>query len=715
MNTKKIITACLISLSLGVSVNAPVYAGFQEHYALAQQHFFNARYASAIDEFKKALMINFTDNSARIGIVNSYIARGTFSANNEHNYRAAADDFRSALFYLQYYVDKNVAMNSFNSISSTTSSLKYCERQYGADTTPEGHYRTAEELNVAGNFPASMYEYAQIMNNPKYRTTALLRIASMMKSINNLLKSAEYYQLAIESDPSNMSARMRYANVLDKMGNNEDSSKQYNYVLSHCEPSGEIMADLERIYQKKLEQNPNNAELLADIGAIKQREGKYEEAYNYYKQSLTKPARDEKTALNTQINLGTLLQAQQRYDNAIEIYKNILTVYPDNYLANLYLAQCYEAQPGSQKLALEQYKKLQQIQPDTAEITDKVNELTRTSMSPEDIYNYVRSYQQPDKYYVDELYDCAYNAHKNNDYDTAIKYYTAVKRVDSREGIYENLALCYAQKKDYAKAKEILAEGKAKYPTSANISKLLSGVNDDINSDTLDRAYEAYNAQDYQKAIQLYESLPATTDTLLGLASSYQALKNDEKALEYYKKAFEKALTNADIAYSIGAIYANKEDYANAKTYFQKAVTINPNNTNAKEALLDMQEVLSQDAVVKASQLVDAQKYAEALPILNKAIQDNPKNADAYYYRASVYDAQKKYQPAIADYKKSLELNPQQDVTYYLIAIDYENLNSPKSALTYYKKFLEVYKTDDEYSQYVKARIPEIEGTNQAQ
>jgi len=715
MNKKKIIIVCLISAVVGAASNLPVYAGFQEHYTLAQQHFFNARYSSAIDEFKKALMINFMDNSARIGIINSYIARGTFSANNERNYRAAADDFRSALFYLKYYVDKDIAMNSFNSIASTTSSLNYCEREYGADTSAEGHYKRAEELNTAGNFSASMYEYAQLLNNEKYRKNALLRIASMMKSINNLIKSSEYYQMAIESDPNDVAARMRYANVLDKMGNTEGASKQYNYVLSHAEASNEVMYDLERIYLKKLEQNQNNAELLADIGAIKQRQGKYEEAYNYYKLSLSKPARDEKTALNTQINLGTLLQAQQRYDNAIEIYKNVLTLYPNNYLANLYLAQCYEAKPGAQKLALEQYKKLNQIKPEEAGVSDKINELTRTSMTPEDIYNYVKSYQTPDKYYVDELYSCAYDSHKNNDFDTAIKYYTAVKRVDSREGLYENLAMCYAQKKDYEKAKEILTEAKEKYPNNQNIAKLLSGVNSDITADIMDNAYTAFNNQDYKKAIDLYQSLPQTTDTLLGLAGAYQGLKDEDKALECYQKAFDLSPSNSDIAYSIGALYANRENYTEAKTYFDKAVKLNPNNTSAKEALMDMQDVLSQGAVINASKLIEEQKYFDALAELNKAIADNPKNADAYYYKASVYDIQKKYQKAIENYKKSLELNPQQDVTYYLIAIDYENLNSPKTALTYYKKFLELYKTDDEYSQYVKARIPEIEGTSEAE
>ncbi|MBO6272350.1 tetratricopeptide repeat protein [bacterium] len=713
MKRKLIISSCLISIGLGMGIFAPEpsFAGFQEHYTLAQQYFFNARYSSAIDEFKKALMINFLDNSARIGLVNSYIARGSYIANYEHNYQEAANDFRSAIFYLKYYVDKDVAMNSFSSISSTANSLYYCEKQSKADLSAAGHFKLADELNQAGNFPASMYEYEQIVNVETYRKTALLRIASMMRAINNLVKSAEYYKLAVEYDPKDISTRMRYANILDKMGNNAEASNQYNYVLSHCENSEEILYDLERIYQKKLESSPNNAELLADIGAIKQRQSKYEEAYSYYKQSQAKPARDEKTALNTQINMGTLLQAQGNYDKAIETYKHILIMHPDNYLVNLYLAQCYEAKPDCQRLALQQYKKLKQLKPEEGdEYADKINELTKASMTPEDIYNYVRSYTNPDKYYVNELYNNALNLHDKKDFDTAIKYYTLVQKVDPlRESVYENLAICYAQKKDYAKAQEILIEGQNLFGANQNISKLLKDIKADSDSEKLENAYNLFNAGNYSQAIELYLTLPETKDSLLGLAGAYQGLKQDDKALEYYKKAFVLAPTDSDVAYSIGALYANAQNYQEAKNYFQKSAQLNPQNTMAKEGVADMNDVLSQNNVVDASKLIEDKKYDEALVLLNKAISTNPNNPDAYYYRASVFDAQNKHQLAIENYKKSLEYNQNQDVTYYLIAIDYENLNNPKEALSYYKKFLDVYKADDEYSQYVKARIPEIE------
>ena len=708
---KKIVVSCILLGVMQFACVMPSFAGYYEHYSKGQQFYFNAQYSSAIDEFKQALSQRIGDNSSRIGLINSYLARGTYLANYESNYKDAANDFRSALYYLKYYVENDVAMNSLSSISSAANSLKYCEKQYGADTSPAGHFKTAQALDGLGNYAAAIYEYEQVVNNPAYRAKALARIASMMSITKNYAKADEYYKLVIDSNPDDIMTRLRYANVLDKLGNTKAASEQYNYVLSHCDNNPEMLCDLERIYNKKLMESPNDADLLADLGAIKQRQGKYAEAYELYKQSQTQPNRSEETALNTQLNMGTLLQVQGKYDKAIEVYKNILIMQPTNYFANLYLAQCYEAKPDTKKLALQQYKKLQSLKPGSNEFKDKISELARTAMSPEEVYLYVKSMVNPDKHYVDELYNFALLQHEQKNYDTAIKYYELVKTVDSmRDGVYENLAVCYAQKKDYQKAKDVLRVGQSKFPTKTSYSKLIKDIDSNCNSELLEQAYNAYNNGDYNTAIRLYSSVSEqTTDILLGLAGAYQSLKQPEKALEYYKKALEKSPSNAEIAYSIGAIYVNMQKYNEAKTYFERTLAINPNNTMAKEALLDMKEVISQTGVQNAVALIEHQQYDDALKLLNKALVDNPNNPDAYYYRATVYDAKTNYLLAINDYKKSLKFNPNQPVTNYLIAIDYENLKDIKNALDYYQKFIKDYDKDDEYSQYVKARIPEIE------
>ena len=95
----KRILVLICALTLGI----PAFAGFKEHFDLGQQYLANYRYSGAISEFKSALRINYLDNSARIGLVNSYLARGMYYANTDKDFKKAADDYRSALFYLTIY------------------------------------------------------------------------------------------------------------------------------------------------------------------------------------------------------------------------------------------------------------------------------------------------------------------------------------------------------------------------------------------------------------------------------------------------------------------------------------------------------------------------------------------------------------------------------------------------------------------------------------
>ena len=96
-------TICLLAFSAVIAQESVFAASgaFAEHYNAAQNFLMQNQYSSAIVEFRKAMKINYLDNSARIGIINSYLARAAYYANTEKDYDRAANDFRSALFYLK--------------------------------------------------------------------------------------------------------------------------------------------------------------------------------------------------------------------------------------------------------------------------------------------------------------------------------------------------------------------------------------------------------------------------------------------------------------------------------------------------------------------------------------------------------------------------------------------------------------------------------------
>lgn len=707
MKKSSIILGCILSLVLA----NPCHADFREHYELGQQYLYDSRYSSSIDEFKKALRINYLDTSARIGLVNAYLARGTYYANKAGNYTDAADDFRSALFYVKYYPTGNDVQNGYATATSAANSLNYCLKQLGFDYSPESRYNKADQLRTEGKFPAAIYELEQISSNPKYRKSAMAQIADMVKILGNNDRAADYYKEALKLDPHNGPLLLRYARLLDKLGRQDEAVAQYNVALTESENDPEILYALERIYLKKLDSSPRDPELNANIGAIKQKQGDYVNALVYYKKAeeYSSTTSDINSRINTRLNIGTLFQAQKNYTKALEVYKSILVEFPDNLNANLYSAQCLEAMGESAK-AIDAYEKVLSLDPTNSNIRQSIVALKRSSMTPEQLLAYIEGNSQVDKSMVDMMYDYAIEYHKKNDVDNAIKFYRGVLKFNKNKAdVYTNLALCYAEKKDYKASKEILTTAKQRFPNNRTITDTLADLNNASVMESATDAYEAYAAKDYQKAIQLYSAItPQTKESLLGIAASYEGLQDSPNAIVYYKKALNLEPNNADIAYSIGALYANKEDWYNAKSYLQKSVSLNPNNKDAVSALSDIKKVTSQIQVQKGAELFNASKHDEALKALNQAIIDDNTNSDAYYYRGMVYDAKNQRNLAINDYKKAVEYNPEQHIIHYLIAVDYDTLGQYKTANTFYKKFASLYSTDDDYLKYTKTRIQEL-------
>ena len=223
---RKVLICCLaICAILGQNqIFAEPNGAFAEHYNAGQNYLMSSQYSSSIVEFRKALRINYLDNSARIGLINAYLARATFYANQDKNYDKAANDFRSALFYLKIYPNKEqTVQNSAGMISSATENLSQCLKVVGADTTASGRYKRGEELRAMGNLSASAYEFSRATQSEKLASDANMQVADLLKLLGNDPRSADYYKTALDINPNNSILRMKYARTLDKLGRYDDS------------------------------------------------------------------------------------------------------------------------------------------------------------------------------------------------------------------------------------------------------------------------------------------------------------------------------------------------------------------------------------------------------------------------------------------------------------------------------------------------------------
>lgn len=681
----------------------PAMASFKEHFDLGQQYLSNFQYSGAITEFKSAMRINYLDNSARIGLVNAYCARGAYYANKEQNYKKAADDYRSALFYLIYYPNANAVKNSSQAIVQVTSNLNSCLSAMNFDTSPSNRFNTAKQLRAEGEFAAAAYEFNQSLGDKNYIKDSFQQTGDIMKLLGNDPKAAEYYKKAIAVAPVDTDLRMSYAKMLDKLGSSDTAVEEYNFVLAQTTDNKEVLYSLERIYKKKLEESPNDATVTSNLGAIMQKQGKYDEALRYY----SKAEYLDPSNINTRINVGTLYQQKGDYKTAITAYDSVLILYPDNAQANLYKAQSLAAL-GDKNQALNLYKKVLTAEPNNAIAQAQMMDMLRETMTPQQFVDYVKKNGGSNP--SDAIYSYALELHKQNKLNDSIALYNEVLKINnSNPEVYVNLAIAQGQMKNYDGALSTLKTANAKFPNNEQVTDALKNISNEAIGEKLETAAAYYNNKDYQKAINEYLKIqPATADTMLGVASCYQNLGDTTKAIEYYKQALNLKPTDSDIAYYIAALYADSEDWNNAKAYVQKSLTLNKNNQQAIELNNAITSQGNSIALEKAIAMFDAQDYDKSLALINQILSTNNQDAYALYYRGMIYDTKKKYNEAIADYKRAINISPDLCIVNYLIGVDYDTLGQYKNAVSYYKAFSAKYTENDDFKKYADQRIADL-------
>ena len=696
-------TVCCLAICTVLSTSNVVIAApgaFAQHYDAAQNYLMQNQYSSAIVEFRKALRINYLDNSARIGLINSYLARATYYANQEKNYEKAANDFRSTLFYLRIYPNKDqTVQNSAAMITSANENLNQCLKVISFDMTSGSRYKKAEELRAIGNLSAAAYEFSKATENEKLAGNSNEQVADLLKLLGNEPRSADYYKTALDLKPNDGLLRMKYARTLDKLGRYDEAVVQYNEALANSKGDMEILYALERIYLKKLAVTPSDAELNANLGAIKQAQGDFETALSYY----GKAEKINPSNVTTRLNVGTLFQQRKEYQKAIQSYDSILTLYPNNTQALLYKAQVYK-EMGDNKTALDLYKKILSIDPNNAGAKAEIGDVMKNTLTPAEYIAYMQKSGN-----VNDLYNYVYKLHQENKLDDAITGYKAVIEKDSTKvDAYVNLAICYAAKNDYNNAISTLNTAKSKFPANNLVLKTLQNVQSDSSNSKLAEASQSYENKDYKKAIQQYLAInPATEDSMLGVAASYQALEDYNSAIEYYKKAEQINPNNAEIPYYIGYLYSEQQNWALAENYLKKTISKNP-QSEAKELLAYVTQNGSVSVLNEGIELYEQNNYQNALSKFNEVLKKEANNAYAYYYRGLIYDEQKQPKLAINDYLNVLKYSNEFPIANYMVAVDYDTLSNYKEAFKYYQKFISSYTTDDEYLKYAKSRLEEL-------
>ncbi|MCI1720738.1 MAG: tetratricopeptide repeat protein [Bacteroidales bacterium] len=207
------------------------------------------------------------------------------------------------------------------------------------------------------------------------------------------------------------------------------------------------------------------------------------------------------------------------------------------------------------------------------------------------------------------LYNAGVTASMSKDDDRAISLLHKCMEMnyDSNGEAYAYLSSAYKQKRDTAKAKEVLALGFAKYPTSQSI--------------------------------------------LIELINTYLSTKDDpNKILEYIHTAQKNEPTNASLIYTEGNIYKTLKKYDQAIACYQKALQVDPTYVYAPFAEGDAYYSMGLELQEKAAMETDDAKYNALNEQLNQCLE----KAIVPFEKAFSIAKDKEVQKYCAEYLKNI-------------------------------------------------------------
>jgi len=123
--------------------------------------------------------------------------------------------------------------------------------------------------------------------------------------------------------------------------------------------------------------------------------------------------------------------------------------------------------------------------------------------------------------------------------------------------------------------------------------------------------------------------------------------------------------------YDKGVEYAVQGKFPRAKEEFEKALRVDPFYGPADYSLKTIKDVIEQKInretaihSFKGAFYANKDQYDKAIREYTKAIEINPKFADAYNNRGNAYGEKGQYDQAIRDYTKAIEVNPKYAEAY---------------------------------------------------
>jgi len=202
----------------------------------------------------------------------------------------------------------------------------------------------------------------------------------------------------------------------------------------------------------------------------------------------------------------------------------------------------------------------------------------------------------------------------------------------------------------------------------------------------------------------LVAALVADAATLTAAGDRASAAKDLRTALFAYQDAVREDPTSPIVLLRLGETYARMGHDAEALEYFSRVLKIDPKSSAAAEGIAAVRERMAllapppppkplvdeagaRERYTAAVKLINDRKYAEALPVLDDALQKKPGYGVALVARGSAHMGLLQYEAAAADYSAARTSDPSLASPLFGLAEAYRALGQTSRAAQFYREY----------------------------
>lgn len=197
-------------------------------------------------------------------------------------------------------------------------------------------------------------------------------------------------------------------------------------------------------------------------------------------------------------------------------------------------------------------------------------------------------------------------------------------------------------------------------------SGLIAASNYNINIKKQKMGNSAYESGDFNVAFnylrEVSDYFPKDSALAINTALSAQAIKNDDEALNYFRRAKDNGARNPVIFQRMGTIYKMKMDNEAALKITEEGLKVNPYN-----------EMLGNDYI---NQLLDSERYTEAMNRIESTLKVNTRSKLLYFLYGYLHQKNANMGTAELAYNKSLDIDKNYFDALYQLGLLYLNLGN---------------------------------------